>query len=281
MILQDVLTKTIQFFKERKIETARLDAEILISKALGLKRIDLYLKFDQPLKDHEIEKCRDMVRRRSKGESVAYILNEKDFFRHTFFVDSRVLVPRPETELLVEKVLERTQDQTGVRILDLGSGSGCLGLSILKDKGADSQAWFVDISQAALDVTQMNAERLEVLPRAHFLCGDAAKVSFEPEFFDIIVMNPPYIDPSDSGVQASVREFEPNLALFASDEGFEFIEKWTTKHRGELKVNGWMGSELGSGHRDRALELYGRLGLKDVQIIQDLAGHDRHVIGRG
>lgn len=281
MILQDVLAKTIQFFKERKIETARLDAELLISKALGLKRIDLYLKFDQPLKEHEIEKCRDMVRRRSKGESVAYILNEKDFFRHTFFVDSRVLVPRPETELLVEKILERTVNQSTVRILDLGCGSGCLGLSILKDKGADSQAWFVDVSQEALDVTQVNAERLEVLPRTHLICGDASVVSFEPEYFDIIVMNPPYIDPRDPGVQESVREFEPNLALFAGDGGFEFIEKWTVKHRGELRASGWMGSELGSGHRDRAIELYRRLGLKDVQILSDLAGHDRHVIGRG
>ena len=135
MKLKEVLDKSIQFFKDKKFESARLDAELLISHALKLERMQLYLKFDSPLTEKEVSDCREVVRRRSQGEPVAYITEEKGFYGLTFKVGPGVLIPRPETELLVEQALEfiKQNKLEAPKILDLGAGTGCIGFSILKN----------------------------------------------------------------------------------------------------------------------------------------------------
>ena len=135
MKLNEVLNKSIQFFKDKKIESARLDAELLISHGLKIDRMSLYLKFDQPLTEIEISSCRELIRRRSLGEPVAYIVQEKGFYGLSFFVEHGVLVPRPETETIVDEVLAFVKKEKieNPKILDLGAGSGCIGLSILKN----------------------------------------------------------------------------------------------------------------------------------------------------
>lgn len=280
MKLQEVLDRTVRFFKEKQLDSPRLDAELLIARALGFRRIDLYLKFDQPLGEPELIKCREMVRRRSQGEPVAYILGEKDFFGLGFRVDSRVLVPRPETELLAEAALEFA-DRAGLespRILDLGSGSGCLGLTLAK-KIENARLISVDLSEDALNVARSNADHLGVADRCEWIHGDASRVALAAEGFDLIVANPPYIAPGDPRLQDSVARFEPSMALYAEQEGFAAIEGWAPGAVRALKPGGWIGFEFGAGQGPRAQALFESLGLQEVRLIPDLAGHPRHVTG--
>ena len=142
MLLGEILQKTTQFFKDKKIDSARLDAELLIADALKLKRIELYIKFEYPLTEGEIQICRDFVRRRAQLEPVAYILGKKDFYNESFIVKFGVLIPRPETEGLVEEVLrwQKERNLSEPAIVDLGSGSGCIGLSVLKELSGDRKS---------------------------------------------------------------------------------------------------------------------------------------------
>ena len=282
MKVQEILDRTIQFFRDKKLDSPRLDAELLISRALGYRRIDLYLKFDQPLAEADVVKCREVVRRRSQGEPVAYILGEKDFYGLTFQVDSRVLVPRPETEMLAEAALEvlgKLPKEDALEVLDLGSGSGCLGLT-LATKTPNARVTMVDLSEQALQVAQGNAEKLGVANRCDWLLGDAAEVDLQSKVFDLIVANPPYIANNDPRVQASVAQFEPHLALYANEGGFSAIQSWARHSVRNLKPGGWIGFEFGIDQDQLAKELFTSLGLTDVKIIVDLSGLPRHVVGR-
>jgi release factor glutamine methyltransferase len=284
MKLKDILDKTTQFFREKKIETPRLDAELLLAHTLGLKRIDLYLKFDQPLAEPELEKCRAVVRRRSSGEPVAYILGEKGFFKDIFFVDKNVLIPRPETETLVETALEevskqKAQDQA-LQILDLGCGSGCIGLSLLKSL-PNAKVTLVDISPEALGVTKKNAEALQVFDRCELLAGDAGSYSFEGKQIDVLVANPPYIDPEDSRVQKEVRQFEPHQALFSADQGLAALKAWSSNAANLVKPNGFAIFEFGMGQEKQVLEHFKSLQIfSEFRIVKDLAGIDRHILAK-
>lgn len=285
MKLQEVLDKTIHFFKERKFDSPRLDAELLLAGALGFRRIDLYLKFDQPLKDDELQRCRDAVKRRSQGEPVAYILGQRDFYGLSFIVDSRVLIPRPETELLAEeaiafsKTLKNEEGESPeVRVLDLGSGSGCLGLT-LTHQIPNSKTVLVDISEDALNVARLNAERLGLLDRVTFQLGDAAATELG-SLFDIIVANPPYIAEGDQNLSPDVLKFEPRSALFADDDGLAMIHSWSRHAIASLKPGGFIGFETGMSQGTAAREHFASLGLEKVRTLKDLAGLDRHVLGQ-
>ncbi len=282
MKLKEVLDRTVQFFKDKKIETPRLDTEILLTEALGFKsRVDLYLKFDQPLKEEELAKSRDYVRRRIQGEPVAYIIGKKDFMGFTFKVGPSVLIPRPETELLVEQALawiEAKQIQNP-RILDLGSGSGCIGLSILK-KIPEATLVSVDKSADAIETAKKNAEALEVSTRVEFLTGDVLSQNFPAAIFDVILANPPYIAENDPEVQPEVRKFEPSIALFAEHNGLYALKSWSEKAKPWLKTPGFMGFEMGWTQANQMKEHFTSLQVFDnVKVIKDLDGHDRHILG--
>lgn len=282
MIVKEVLDKTTQFFKDKKFETARLDSELLISKALGLSRVELYMKYEQPLQEKEVEVCRDFVRRRSQGEPVAYILGQKDFYKLSFFVDSRVLIPRPETESIVETVLELTKAsyQESFDVLDLGCGSGCIGLSIAKHEPR-SNVILVDASIGATEVTKENQSRLGLLETTNIVHSDAMSLDPFDKAFDFIVSNPPYIAENDSEVQAEVRKFEPSTALFASEEGYGDIYRWSKKYSTLLKPGGVMIFEIGHRQAAKVKEHFESLGVfHEVKVIQDFSGHQRFVIGK-
>ena len=280
MFLKEIVDKSIQFFKDKKIPSARLDAEILISKALNLKRIDLYLKFEQPLSEQEISKCREFIKRRSLGEPVAYIINEKDFFGHTFYVDKNVLIPRPETELLVEAAAQWAfqYPEQELKILDLGTGSGCIALSLLK-KLPKARATLVDISVDAIEVAKQNAVNLGVLNRCDFLCSNATDLSFK-NIFDIVIANPPYISVDSISLEENVKKYEPSLALFAEENGTSKIKAWAKKSKlAYLAHNGWMGFEIGHDQGQEILSFFqNELEFPKSRIIKDYAGHDRHVV---
>jgi release factor glutamine methyltransferase len=285
MKLKEVLDRTIQFFKEKSVEknidTPRLDAEILLAEAMGFKnRVDLYLKFDQPLKDDELNRSRDFVRRRIQGEPVAYIIGHKDFFGFSFSVSPAVLIPRPETELLVEEALSWIQKHnlTEPKVLDLGCGSGCIGLSILK-KIPGARLIAVDKSEEALEIARKNANQLEVADRAQFISSDVNSLNLEKHGFDLIIANPPYIAENDPEVQTEVKKFEPHMALFSGGNGAEALKTWSEKSIPWMKETAWMGFEMGWTQSEMMTEQFNHLTLKNVKVIKDLSGLNRHIVG--
>lgn len=289
MKLKEVLDKTTQFFKDKNIESARFEAEILLAHALKLQRIQIYLKYDQPLSDEELAACRDLVRRRTQGEPVAYIFGSKDFYGYSFKVNSSVLIPRPETEHVVEAALEWADGpDEKFTIVDLGTGSGCIGLTLLK-KLANSQLIAVDVSAKALEVAAENAATLGVLDRVRFLnvdAGQTEKVIAEVKSFtgaekiQILVSNPPYIGKHDKDIEENVKKFEPDLALFAEQDGLELLQKWSRNFAPFLAEDSIllmeMGMTQGPAMKNHLQSLH---VFQTVDIVKDLAQLDRVLRG--
>ncbi len=293
MKLKEVLDKTIAFFKEKKFDSPRLDAELLLAHGLKLERIQLYMKFDQPLQETELASLRELVRRRSQGEPVAYILGHRDFYGETFEVNSHTLIPRPETEHIIEETLKwaendgRSLDQP-YRILDLGTGTGCVGLTLLK-KLPSAKLVSVDLSEKALAVATRNAQNLGVSDRVHFVHSDAANAdkvlsvvkSFMSEStVDILVSNPPYIAHEDSAVEANVKKYEPSMALFADDEGLKLLKTWSQNYKFNLSSQALVLMEMGMTQGPAMKNHFEGLGVfNEVRVIKDLSGHDRVICG--
>jgi release factor glutamine methyltransferase len=285
MLLQEVLNRTTSFFREKGIDSARLDAELLLAGALGLRRIDIYLKFDQPLAEPELERCRAFVRRRSSGEPVAYILGSKSFFDLEFYVDKRVLIPRPETELLVEKALDWTSkiaigDRT-FWIADFGTGSGCI-LSAMLVNLPQAQGVAVEKSADALEVATGNFLKLGVLDRVKTINLPVQELLHYDELvidgFDIILANPPYISHTDSKIEENVKKFEPHLALFSGDDGLQQPLEWLKVAIIKLKAKGFLGMELDPAQIKRVQkELLESKLFTNIEIIKDLSGLERHI----
>lgn len=289
MKLKEILEKTIQFFKDKKLDSPRLDAELIIAHGLKIERIQLYLKFDQPLSEPEISTCRELVRRRAQGEPVAYILGTKDFFGYTFAVNSHTLIPRPETEHVVEAVLEWTENlEHPYTILDLGTGSGCIGLSLLK-RLPQAQLIAVDLSEGALEVARKNAQALEIQDRVQFVFANSESVDqvladlqnfTGREDIDILVSNPPYIAVDDKDVEDNVKKFEPSSALFAEDHGLQYLKSWSKKYAPFLASKAIMLMEMGMSQGDAMKAHFQSLQtFQTVDVIKDLAGLQRVIRG--
>lgn len=289
MKLKEVLDKTTQFFKEKNIETPRLEAELLLAHGLRLERMQLYLKFDQPLGEAELATCRELVRRRVQGEPAAYILGSKYFYGYNFAVNSAVLIPRPETEHIVEAALDWAQDKdASYTIVDLGSGSGCIGLTLLK-KLPNAKLVAVDTSDKALEVAKTNAITLEVSDRVQFINSDAANAVLvlatvkeftgSPEIH-ILVSNPPYIASDDKDVEENVKKFEPEIALFAPENGLKFLRDWSQKYSSSLSDKAIILMEMGMTQGAAMKSHFQGLGIfNKVDVIKDLANLDRVIRG--
>lgn len=283
MKLKEVLDKTILFFKDKGIATARFDAEMLIASALQIEKIQLYIKFDQPMTEEELEKCRSLVKRRSQGEPVAYILGFKDFYKSRFKVTPDVLIPRPETELLVEEVIKKSSllKQDKIIIADLGSGSGCIGLSLLKEI-PNSVCYFYDISVKALAVAKTNGEELGIVERCFFNETDLNQTDHIIEA-DIYVSNPPYIDNEDTLIEKNVKKFEPSVALFSSHSSDFELKKWSTLIEINIKKTDKpiiVGFEMGYNHSDSMYSHFKAMNcFENLNIIKDYSDYNRHIIG--
>lgn len=289
MRIKDVIERTSDFFRSKKIPSPRLDAEILISFGLNLKRIDLYLRHDQPLKESELESLRALIRRRSAGEPVAYITGEKEFLGQTFKVSPSVLIPRPETEELVEQALEWVQKRSfdhPLRVLDLGTGSGCIGLSMAR-KIPLCQATLLDFSNEALEIAEVNCSLQKLSDKVEFINEPAEKTEWLHSLrkwthmqFDVILANPPYIAQEDPEVDSEVRTYEPFQALFAADNGYEYLKKWSEAYAPFLSPESIMLMEIGYQQANVMYDHFKMLGaFSDVQILKDLSGRDRFVKG--
>lgn len=286
MTIKEVLDKTITFFKQKGFLSPRLDAELLIAHGLKYERLQLYLKFDQPLKDHEVDALRELVKRRTLGEPVAYILGKKDFYKNTFLVSKAVLIPRPETETLVEMAvdfIERRKPLDRFGVLDIGGGSGCIGISLAKEF-PEIQVAIIEKSKDAADVIDENI-KLNSVSNVTVYNLDADNVtSFVKDFaagdpkFDLIVSNPPYIAKDDIDVEENVKKFEPHDALYAEDCGYLFLKNWAEKYAALLKDGGQMLFEMGHSQGKTISEHLNQLNIfKSVQIKKDLSEKDRFI----
>jgi release factor glutamine methyltransferase len=242
--IREVLDWTTQDFAGRGSASPRLDAELLVAKALGTDRVGLYLDLNRPLVDEERSAIRPLVARRREREPVAYILGHRDFYGRRFEVTPDVLIPRPDTETLVEHALECIPEDAPCRVLDVGTGSGAIAVTIAAERPL-AQVTATDISEAALKVASENAERLEVAGRIRF---DRANLLSGAGQYDVIVSNPPYITVSDmKTLQAEVREYEPVTALEAGEDGLDVVRALLATAEPVTANGAQMLIEVGSG----------------------------------
>lgn len=309
MILKDVLEKSISFLKTKEIEPAKLDSELLISDCLNVKRLDLYLQYDRPLNDLEIQNCRNRIVRRSKGEPVSLIIGKRDFCGHTFQVSRDVLTPRFETEELVEKAVDlfvhknnskQCDIEEGRLVLDLGAGSGCIGISFLlelkkKTKNAISiklpRVVAIEKSEKALAVLQKNEACLLPSDLRHLyqaVLGDCADPQNYFENLSLgtthqvtaILGNPPYIADQSKDIAKDVLEYEPQQALYGGPIGTEVAEQWVKMHLPVLQPEGFVLFEIGFDQGQAMQKIFQNLGLTNVEVFKDLSGLDRMIYGR-
>ncbi|MFZ3230043.1 MAG: peptide chain release factor N(5)-glutamine methyltransferase [Pseudobdellovibrio sp.] len=278
MKLKEVLDKSIQFFKDKKLESARLDAELLIAHALKLERMQLYIKYDSPLTDKEVSDCREVVRRRIQGEPVAYITEDKGFYGLSFHVGPGVLIPRPETEGLVEITLEfvKKNKMDSPRILDLGAGTGCIGFSVLRNI-PEASLVSIEKSEAAFTYLKKNCAALELSHRCELINKNINElIPADLGHFDIVLSNPPYIANDDLQTEAMVKKFEPSEALFAEKKGYELLTSWSEMYSKYVKPEGLMAFEMGYLQGEEMKKHFQSLNIfSTVEIIKDLSGLDR------
>jgi release factor glutamine methyltransferase len=272
---------TIGRFERNGIASARLDAELLATQAFGRTRVELYTHFDQPLGDPELAAYRGLVQRRMAGESVAYILGRKEFWSLDLQVDARVLVPRPDTETLVEQALELLKGMPdkgrALRVADIGTGSGALALALKKERPGD-EIFAVDISPDALEVARGNADRLGL--EVTFMQGDLVSPLVGLGPFDLIASNPPYIPSQDiAGLSPEVRR-EPRLALDGGTDGLVLVRRLASEARTVLVPDGVLAMEIGAGQAAAALDILRSEGYAGIGARRDLAGIERVVFGR-
>ncbi|OCL25663.1 protein-(glutamine-N5) methyltransferase, release factor-specific [Orenia metallireducens] len=278
LTVKEILDRTVKHFQKYEIASARLDAEILLSEILDMERINLYVNFDKPLTKSEIDKYRQFVIARSKGTPVAYILGSQEFMSLDFKVTDATLIPRPETEHLVEVTLDKikSMDLDRIKVVDIGTGSGAIIVSLTKLATKKIEAIAVDISADALDVAQENARNHDLLDRIDFRLGSL----LEPvsETVDIIVSNPPYIPTSDiDNLQREVKN-EPMTALDGGKDGLDFYRGIINQSVSRLNTGGLIAFEVGINQANDVAVLLENNCFDNIEVIKDYAGIERVIL---
>jgi release factor glutamine methyltransferase len=280
MTVLEVLQSTTAYFKKREIESPRLNAEHLLAHALKRKRIELYLEFERTLAETELAPLRDLVRRRGQGEPLQHLLGTVEFAGRTFLCDQRALVPRPETEQLVELLKSKIQSASGgpkSRILDVGTGSGVIALS-LAAQFPDAEVLGVDISDEALALARENAARLQLQGRIHFTKGNL--LEGVADSFDLIVANLPYVPTTDRPSLSREVLHDPEFAVFGGERGDELIRALINAAPDRLRRDGLLALEIGIGQADDLTALLAEKNYHDIAAIRDYGGVTRFLFGR-
>jgi len=285
--IKELLEVTADYLKKKEIDSPRLCAEVLLSHQLNINRVKLYLALDQPLNEGEISGYRSLIKRRLDREPIQHITGVQEFWSMEFIVGPQVLIPRPESELLIEQIIliykaEGRMEQTGPTVLDLGTGSGALAVSLARELKSAS-VWASDISPEALDIARKNSKRHGVEERIQFIHGDLWQPFKEKNFtFDFIVSNPPYIALEDyDSLAPEVRDYEPRLALDGHNQGMFYIEKIIMGGADYLNPGGWLLIEMDPGQTPKAIELMEKSSrYSEKSRIRDYSGNYRVVMSQ-
>jgi release factor glutamine methyltransferase len=278
--IMSVLDWTRRHFESKKIEPARLDAEVLLAHALGMQRVMLYARFDQPLAPEELARIRDLVARRARGEPISYLLGEREFYSLELEVSPAVLIPRPDTETLVEAVIECVRGIDAPRLVDVGTGSGAIALALAKSLPS-AEVVAVDVSPEALQVATRNAARHSLEARVRFVESDLLDRLEVSPAFDVVVANLPYIQTQViPTLMVDVRDHEPHLALDGGPDGLRLIRRLAESAPEHLTSDGLLALEIGFDQRAAVLDLLLSLGYRDIESRKDPGGHDRVVLAR-
>ncbi len=280
----EILNQAVEKLRSEGIDRPRTNAELLLGAVLNKSKVDLYLERERILASNEIEEFNQCIKERISGRPVQYIIGTVEFFGLEFRVDERVLIPRPETETLVEMVIEQLADKEIHRIIDLGTGSGAIAVSLATSL-KDTFVYATDVSEDALKVARENAKRNKVESRIEFLCGDL----FEPlknknleGQMDCVVSNPPYVSKDEfEYLPKEVKDYEPIVALKTDEEGTLFHKKIIENSLGFLNKNGILALEVGLGQANKVADLIrNQKGFKNTEIRKDLEGIERIVLSR-
>jgi release factor glutamine methyltransferase len=278
--LIDLLNWTADYLTQKGFENGRLETERLLAHSLDLDRIDLYVNFDRPLVPEELSHFKSLLKRRLEHEPLQYILGETEFYSLPFNVASGVLIPRPETEILVDQVRSvcsnEFQECETVNLLDVGTGSGNIAIACARHI-PNAKTTAVDVSEQALEIAQQNAELNEVAEKVAFFQQDALgdwKTEYHQKF-DVIVSNPPYISTAEyEKLDDEIKNFEPQKALLAGEKGLCFYHKFLPQLHNLLKPGGFVFFEIGETQAQQLSEFYSNNGFS-AEIIKDLAEKDR------
>ena len=267
-------------FARRGNPSPRLDAELLLGHVLGVDRIRLVLDAARPLGPEELSAYRELIKRRRRGEPVAYIRGEREFFGLRFLVDRRVLVPRPDTEALVEVALERTSTRALYgRAVDLCTGSGCVAVAFARAR-RNWRMTGIDVSPGALALARENAARLGSIWGVRWMEGDLFSALAPSERFELVTANPPYIPAAEiAGLDADVRDFEPRLALDGGADGLDLVRRIVIEARAHLVSGGLLALEVGHDQAQRTTALLSDAGYTLIERRRDYGGHERVVSG--
>lgn len=276
----EALNLSTEYLNKKGIESARLNAELMLARILNCKRLQLYLMYDRPLDENELSLYREFLSRRAKREPLQYILGEVEFYNIKLKVNPNVLIPRPETELLIEKIIKDFSNQSDFKFLDIGIGSGNISIAILVNL-PNSAAVGIDISDSALSLAKSNAEINFVKDRLELIHFDILKDDIRLlGKFDAVISNPPYVSSKDfETLEPELKVYEPQIALTDFYNGLTFYRKIISISDDLLKENGKVYFEIGKGQSNDIKTLMENKRINNIDILKDYQGIDRIICG--
>ena len=276
MNIEKVLNIGASILRENQIINPQLDSEILLSESIKKDKKHIILNPKEILKSEYLNNFNNLIERRVRGEPIAYLINKKDFWKNEFYVDKNVLIPRPDTELIIDQVLKIYPNNSQLQVLDIGTGSGCILLSILKER-ANFYGTGIDISKKSINVSKYNAKMLKLINRVKFYNSDVD--NFKIGKYDLIVSNPPYIELSSiKYLEKNVANFEPKLALNGGSDGFSKIRKVISKSAILIKKNGKLILEIGFNQKNKVKEILKKKGFYINKVLKAHGNNYRCII---
>ena len=276
MNIENILNKGINILQNSEISNPQLDCQILLSKSIKKDQKFIILNPKESLNLEQLNKFKNLIKRRKRGEPIAYLINKKEFWKDEFYVNKDVLIPRPDTEIIIEQVLKISSKKSQLQVLDIGTGSGCILLSILKER-PNFYGTGIDISKKSINVSRFNANKLHLTNRTKFIHSSVD--NFKIGKYDVVVSNPPYIELLNlKYLEKEVVNFEPKLALSGGLDGFSKIRNVINKARNLIKKNGKLVLEFGFNQKYRVKEILKEEGFYINKSIKDYGNNDRCIV---
>jgi len=276
MNIENILNVGINILQKSKTPNPHLDSEILLSSSIKRDKKHIILNPKELLNSEQLDKFKNLIERRKKGEPIAYLINKKEFWKDEFFVNKDVLIPRPDTEVIIEQVLKIYSREEQLQVLDIGTGSGCILLSILKER-SNFYGTGIDISKKSINISKFNAKQLNLMNRVKFF--NSSVDNFKIGKYDLIVSNPPYIKMLNlKYLEKDVVNFEPKLALSGGLDGFSKIRKVISKARTLIKKNGKFILEIGFSQKNKVKQILKEESFYTNKTIKDYGNNDRCIV---